>query len=470
MDSINRYLTKDEQSIARQKYINQQIQLNKNKQIFNDYVDQQASEEKYKNIVVVNPQIENNQLLITKTTESKDRNRENEEGKLQDNLLNIADGENALSIRTNLADLLNDEQIKLINDSWVGIMHKARKLFAKGVEKQTFINFVISYIQNIEKGKQPIIKKQAEIIRQESDIIDSTDNDDINDLYEEDNKIEQSVKTERTNYQYDYFTYKIGNYIKRLIIDGRIINNKTLVVTGKGNTNLFNRNMDQTNKLQMFTKELGQKYIDTKEVQLYETSSSIPLEEGIKLLQSYLIPTKGGGLNRKKSSRVYRNNIRFMIGAGAGEVLENRKQPRYVQLNKYMVNMDELEYKNVIVLKYVRNRNIHSKYKQKQVSDEVKSILMELLLKETFNHKTYEKLTNLDKIVIYDFLNACHVDVGLLSIEEDKQKVYDTLLGEYQSGNNNPQIIAELRSIIVNAIENREIEVQKGLVMLTELK
>ena len=159
-----------------------------------------------------------------------------------------------------------------------------------------------------------------------------------------------------------------------------------------------------------------------------------------------------------------------MIGAGAGEVLENRKQPRYVQLNKYMVNMDELEYKNIIVLKYVRNRNIHSKYKQKQVSDEVKSILMELLLKETFNHKAYEKLTNLDKIVIYDFLNACHVDVGLLSIEEDKQKVYDTLLGEYQSGNNNPQIIAELRSIIVNAIENREIEVQKGLVMLTELK
>ena len=32
MDSLNRHPTKDEQSIARQKYIMQQIQLNNNKQ------------------------------------------------------------------------------------------------------------------------------------------------------------------------------------------------------------------------------------------------------------------------------------------------------------------------------------------------------------------------------------------------------------------------------------------------------
>ncbi len=469
MDSLNRYLTKDEQSTARQKYIMQQIQLNSNKQVFNDYIDQQASEEKYKNSVVLNPQIEKAQLLITKKTESKERSRENEEGRLHDNLLNIADEENARILLTNLADILNDEQIKLANDSWVGIMHKARKMFTKGVEKQTFINFVVGYIQNIEKEKQPVIIKQSEF-KQEAEAIGPTDDIDTHELYAEDGKIEQSVKTERASYQYDYFAYKIGNYIRRLIKDGRIINSKTLAVTGKGHTNLFNRNMDQTNKLQIFAKELGQKFIQTQNVQLqlHGELSLIPLEEGIKLLQPFLIPMKGSGLS-KTASRVYRNNIRFMIGAGAGEVLENRKQPRYVQLNKYMVNMDELEYKNVLVLKYVKNRNVHSKFKQKQVSEDVKSILMELLLNQTFNNILYDKLTNMDKIVIYDFLNACHVDVGLLSME-DKQKVYDTLLGEYQSGNNNPKILSELRSIIVNAIENKEIEVQKGLIMLAELK
>ena len=70
----------------------------------------------------------------------------------------------------------------------------------------------------MKKEKQPVIIKQSEF-KQEAEAIGSTDDIDTDELYTEDGKIEQSVKTERANYQYDYFAYKIGNYIRRLIKD-----------------------------------------------------------------------------------------------------------------------------------------------------------------------------------------------------------------------------------------------------------
>ena len=68
---------------------------------------------------------------------------------------------------------------------------------------------------------------------------------------------------------------------------------------------------------------------------------------------------------------------------------------------------------------------------------------------------------------LIDFCNATHIDVGLnVNTIDQKQKVYDVLLGEYRSGNTNPQIVKQLKTLIVKGIKNNEIPIEQGLQIL----
>lgn len=135
-----------------------------------------------------------------------------------------------------------------------------------------------------------------------------------------------------------------------------------------------------------------------------------------------------------------------------------------------MINIDALEKDNKLVLKYVKTRNTHNKIKQQHVSNNMRDLLIELSKTSNFNKLLYEKLRADEKLFFIDFCNATHIDVGLnINTVDQKQKVYDVLLGEYRSGNTNPQIVKQLKSLIVKGIQNNEIPMDQGLQILTEI-
>ena len=134
-----------------------------------------------------------------------------------------------------------------------------------------------------------------------------------------------------------------------------------------------------------------------------------------------------------------------------------------------MINMDELEQNSILLLKYISNRQIFPKFKKQVVSKEVKNILIELCNNNIFNNKLQEALDKQDKPFVYDLMNSLHLDVGLKPEGTDKQKVYDILLGELKSGNNNPKVKMQLKSLISEGMNSKEIPYQQGLKILEEI-
>ena len=53
--------------------------------------------------------------------------------------------------------------------------------------------------------------------------------------------------------------------------------------------------------------------------------------------------------------------------------------------------------------------------------------------------------------------------------EQDFQKKYEILLGEYNSGNNNPEIVKQLKSYILQAMNEHLMPKSQGLYLMHQL-
>jgi len=174
-------------------------------------------------------------------------------------------------------------------------------------------------------------------------------------------------------------------------------------------------------------------------------------------------PVTGKGV--KSNKRTYKKPISFIIGSGT-----LKKQTQYIQLNKFMINIDALKSENKLILKYVSTRNTHNSIKRQSVSNAIRDILIQLAETSEFNKPLYNKLRADEKLFMIDFLNKTHIDVGLnISTPDEKEKVYNVLLGQYRSGNNNPQLIKQLKQLIHDGVERGEIPFHQGLQILTEI-
>ena len=179
---------------------------------------------------------------------------------------------------------------------------------------------------------------------------------------------------------------------------------------------------------------------------------------------SSTVATTGSGL--KKKARTYKKPVSFIIGSGP-----LKQQTHYIQLNKFMIDIDKLESENKLIMKYVKTRNTHNTIPRQHVSNPIRDIIIELARKSTFNKQLYDKLRPDEKLFIIDVTNKLHIDVGLnVNTIDQKQKVYDVLLGEVRSGNNNPMVIKQLKQLITDAIHKNEIPLHQGLDILKELQ
>ena len=67
------------------------------------------------------------------------------------------------------------------------------------------------------------------------------------------------------------------------------------------------------------------------------------------------------------------------------------------------------------------------------------------IINDRFNNKIYNLLNNNDRRIVKSFVKIFKYDLGIQDKNDDSmQEQFNILLGEYEAGNNNPEIIKKI--------------------------
>ena len=103
------------------------------------------------------------------------------------------------------------------------------------------------------------------------------------------------------------------------------------------------------------------------------------------------------------------------------------------------------------------NRIIYN-MKPVKITKNLKDIIL-LTIQKNFNKEKYNKLTSQEKDIFKRFIRASKIPADFEDDEEDEinDKRFKILLGEIKSGNNNIEMIKELRKYAIKAFDNGKI-------------
>ena len=103
------------------------------------------------------------------------------------------------------------------------------------------------------------------------------------------------------------------------------------------------------------------------------------------------------------------------------------------------------------------NRIIYN-MKPVKITSKLKEVIL-LTLQKNFNKEKYNKLTSQEKDIFKRFLRASKINTILEDDEEDEMndKRFHILLGEIKAGNNNIEMIKELRKYALKAFNEGKI-------------
>ena len=135
-----------------------------------------------------------------------------------------------------------------------------------------------------------------------------------------------------------------------------------------------------------------------------------------------------------------------------------------------MVNISQLKDKKILNLKYVSTRQPHPKISKQSVTEPVQKVLLDYISNNVLDRKAFDILKPKEKRFLYEFFNACHIDVDIPNeSNEDYIKEYDILLGEWEAGNNNNAIRNKLKVYINDFVRQKRITLTEGLAMIQSL-
>ena len=212
--------------------------------------------------------------------------------------------------------------------------------------------------------------------------------------------------------------------------------------------------MDMAKELRRHKKkeQMIDEYAESSE---YEMGVSSPYDErGVR----------GGGALGFKHRR---------IKVGKGIALKER-QPHYKTFGKYVIHMGHLIDKNIANFKYPSLGSIAS-IRPLNISDDYKEFILDTLENERPNERILRKLPieeqkHFERVI----LGAGLLDtfqIKRVGDKDEKKEVdrFNILRGEILAGNNNEDVIKELKGLVVKFINEGKIRRQEGLNMLMEL-
>ena len=160
----------------------------------------------------------------------------------------------------------------------------------------------------------------------------------------------------------------------------------------------------------------------------------------------------------------------YGLSYGKGSTLEQKLTSNKIHVGKFYVDVDKLNNKNQLVVKYSKNEGHSHRVKPCIVNSDTKEVLKDIL-ENKFDIRLYNKLAELDQRIIKRFVQTLKLDVPIPADEMDKkfQKEFEILLGEYKSGNDATELKSKLKKYVIEAINENIIPRHQGLLLIYEL-
>ena len=234
-----------------------------------------------------------------------------------------------------------------------------------------------------------------------------------------------------------------------------------LLLDGEGNKLLSSKltlsNIDETNVNQLVSAWLSLKG-------RFGNRQIPKLDEAPELLQE-VKTLVGQGLRRKISP-----NIKLKVGRG----LAVKETPSYREYGKYAIHIPQLEQQDILNVKYKSLGQI-PKFKPIPVSDIFRDFILDLIENGKPNARVYTQICPNER----KFFEEMSIGAGIwnslglkrttTSTDEEENKRFELLKGEYVAGNNSPKVISELRKLVVKMMSDGRIRKNQGVELLMEL-
>jgi hypothetical protein len=135
---------------------------------------------------------------------------------------------------------------------------------------------------------------------------------------------------------------------------------------------------------------------------------------------------------------------------------------------KFILDLEKLK-RNILSVTYASCRAIIPSLKKEHVSNDVKNMIMDIV-EDKYNANLFNKMKQDDQRIVSNFVRVLKIPgIDLSEFDAGYQLHYEVLLGEVNSGNNNPAIKRELKEYILRAITEQLIPKAQGLTKLFEL-
>jgi hypothetical protein len=186
-----------------------------------------------------------------------------------------------------------------------------------------------------------------------------------------------------------------------------------------------------------------------------------------------------------KTEKPYEAKIEKAVGAGyihkripikkiVGKGIDVEEQPTYRTFGKYVMHIPHLTDKNVLNLKYPSLGSIPS-IKPMTISEDFKDFVIDVMNTGRVNEKQFNSLHPHEQ----RHFERISKGAGLIDTfklkrsgdDEEKAEVdrFNLLRGNYLGGNNSPDVLKELKGLVVKFINDGRIARNEGLNLLMEL-
>jgi hypothetical protein len=159
---------------------------------------------------------------------------------------------------------------------------------------------------------------------------------------------------------------------------------------------------------------------------------------------------------------------RLIEGRGFDEKLSRNPDKVILNNGKFIIDMEKLR-RNILSVSYASCRASIPQLKKENVSNDVKNILKDIIEKK-YNANLFNKMKSDDQRIVSTFVRMMKIpDIDMKEFDEAYQLNYEILLGQVNSGQNNPIVKRELKEYILRAISEGLIPKSQGYNKLFEL-
>ena len=175
---------------------------------------------------------------------------------------------------------------------------------------------------------------------------------------------------------------------------------------------------------------------------------------------------------KKKGKGVLKKFTHTRIKIGKG--IEVEEEPKFKTFGKYIIHMRHLADNNVLNVKFPSGGTIPS-IKPVQIDDNFKDFIYDVLNSGKMNERHFNNLTKSEQNHFVKIAKGAKL-INKLGIKtnddltsEAEVNRFELLKGEYDAGNNNGNLVKELRGLVIKFMKGGRINKKQGMDFLLEL-